>query len=428
MIDMNASKFLPNPIHLSQAFDSEPSSGGAPNGEITRRTFLKRTGGATAASMVAWNLASKAQAMSMITDASAKPEDWGSRILICFQDPRVYGRKIFESKMVNDDRYTYSAEDPRAWEKIPQLDCSDGMDPTRDSRTIIDWWGQGVKYLLLHWLEYKDVVLRGNYVEANSYLGSTIRSWGAVVEGRWVYRPYNGSQPPEGAIKISTDLNISSEYWVKTYYMHRVVVLASLEVAGIVTGLSPNPLVNVQPHAERYRPWLPIKYRERAEETTLKTVGYFQLSNSFGPSDGISQGGQKFTSVASIIPAKTLTGETAGVQNTQSIAYELAKDILKIGGSASVTNSFEQRYNTTVAPMISHYELDWGHMTMNSDGTRVQSSGALNLANPVEFLPLLSLMLKYQTASGYSSKYGTKVIPEEAIDQAIHTGSWIPEV
>lgn len=48
--------FLVRP-HLNQAFEPEGSAGGAWGSGITRRSFIKRTGGATVASLVAWNLA-----------------------------------------------------------------------------------------------------------------------------------------------------------------------------------------------------------------------------------------------------------------------------------------------------------------------------------------------------------------------------------
>ena len=47
------------PPRLNQAFETAASGGGYPSNEITRRTFLKRTGGATVASLVAWNLAAE---------------------------------------------------------------------------------------------------------------------------------------------------------------------------------------------------------------------------------------------------------------------------------------------------------------------------------------------------------------------------------
>lgn len=49
-------QFLIRPAQLNQAFESNSSSGGGDGSDLTRRTFIKRTGGATVATMVAWNL------------------------------------------------------------------------------------------------------------------------------------------------------------------------------------------------------------------------------------------------------------------------------------------------------------------------------------------------------------------------------------
>lgn len=49
-------EFLVPPPYLNQAFESGGSSGGGWGNGITRRSFIKRTGGATVASLVAWNL------------------------------------------------------------------------------------------------------------------------------------------------------------------------------------------------------------------------------------------------------------------------------------------------------------------------------------------------------------------------------------
>lgn len=56
---MSANRFLPPPVRLSQAFESKNFSGGASGSEITRRSFLKRTGGATVATLVAWDVANQ---------------------------------------------------------------------------------------------------------------------------------------------------------------------------------------------------------------------------------------------------------------------------------------------------------------------------------------------------------------------------------
>jgi hypothetical protein len=53
---MNKS-FLIRPTQLNQAFESNSSSGGSDDGNgVTRRTFIKRTGGTTVATLVAWNI------------------------------------------------------------------------------------------------------------------------------------------------------------------------------------------------------------------------------------------------------------------------------------------------------------------------------------------------------------------------------------
>ncbi|MFC7339382.1 hypothetical protein ACFQY0_19475 [Haloferula chungangensis] len=64
---MNTSNFLPPPVRLSQAFD------GVAGGGVTRRLFIKRTGGATVASIGAWNLST--------TSATAADESDGSWLI-----------------------------------------------------------------------------------------------------------------------------------------------------------------------------------------------------------------------------------------------------------------------------------------------------------------------------------------------------------
>lgn len=50
-------QFLIRPAQLNQAFESSNSSGGKTQGSnVTRRVFIKRTGGATVAATIAWNI------------------------------------------------------------------------------------------------------------------------------------------------------------------------------------------------------------------------------------------------------------------------------------------------------------------------------------------------------------------------------------
>jgi hypothetical protein len=64
----------PPPVRLSQAFESECSSGGGGGSNITRRSFLKRTGGATVATLVAWNMATRNAEAVLIEDSESIPE------------------------------------------------------------------------------------------------------------------------------------------------------------------------------------------------------------------------------------------------------------------------------------------------------------------------------------------------------------------
>lgn len=49
-------QFLIRPSQLNQAFEANNSSGSGETSGVTRRSFIKRTGGATVATLVAWNL------------------------------------------------------------------------------------------------------------------------------------------------------------------------------------------------------------------------------------------------------------------------------------------------------------------------------------------------------------------------------------
>jgi len=62
--------FLSEPAQLNQSLEINSSSGGASSG-ITRRTFVKRSGGATIATMVAWKTIATARAAEDGSDDGA---------------------------------------------------------------------------------------------------------------------------------------------------------------------------------------------------------------------------------------------------------------------------------------------------------------------------------------------------------------------
>ncbi len=424
---MSVNLFHPNPIRLCQEIEPNATSGSNSTNEINRRSFLKRTGGATVATLVAWNMATRADAVSMINDASANSADWGKRILICYQDPRALDPLAFINKTTNDDRYPHSSTNPRSWENVPQIDCSVGMDLKNASRTVLDWWGQGVTYHLLHWLEFKNVILQGHYVPASETYSSDIRSWAAVVEGRWVYKKCTGSVIPNDAVRCTANGGLTSEYWIKAAYMRRVVLLASIAVRGLVRGLSPDPLVEVNMNGKPQRPWLPIKFRNTSLDQNPIEVGYLQLSNMFEPLSN-PQGGEKFRSVAAIIPKMSLVDQTLGVQRSDSISLELANGSTKLGVNRNETNSIESRYKTNFPPMLIEHQLVWGHKTMTTASeVNVGSSNLLNIPNPVQILPGISLMKKDDDTDDGNNFYEIEHLKSEAVDKAIYSGVWYAE-
>jgi hypothetical protein len=66
---MTQRSFLPPVIDLQQALESE-SDGGSGQGSISRRQFIKISGGATVATLVAFNLAKRAEAATVIPGSS----------------------------------------------------------------------------------------------------------------------------------------------------------------------------------------------------------------------------------------------------------------------------------------------------------------------------------------------------------------------
>ncbi len=97
---MNNSFLLPPPGRLNQPVDGETEGGGGAMSSMTRRKFLKRSGGATVATLVAWNLAS--------TQANAQIEENGGSsgseyFLICTKAPSLFLNQAY-SQITNADK------------------------------------------------------------------------------------------------------------------------------------------------------------------------------------------------------------------------------------------------------------------------------------------------------------------------------------
>lgn len=104
--------FLVRPEHLNQAFESqEPCGcgGHGPGNGLTRRSFIKRTGAVTVATMVAWSAAThqaRAEAASGSASASYKicghKCSWATLVsLTVYRDPNVGCYQVVKCRCIN---------------------------------------------------------------------------------------------------------------------------------------------------------------------------------------------------------------------------------------------------------------------------------------------------------------------------------------
>ena len=359
---MSVNKFLPLPIHLSQAFESERLSGGASDPEITRRSFLKRTGGATMATLVAWNVAShKADAQSnYFSDSSSKP-DWTNHILICSLEPAP-----------SDYKSTWYVDDhshPK-WSSVPHIDISDTVgaaawksDGSKYEFTrLLDSNGQGYSFFLLHWLTYGGVIHKGDFVGAckpGGQMASTITAHFAVVQGKWTYNwklteivfPGNPSLP-----RLERD-----------EFVYHTILSGSTEAdIGVVEVADnhPNEKVRVVGSAGKATPWMPLIVNG-------VTTGWVQVCTKWGETQMAPGGvacGQVFTSVATYLPKFTLEKQMESYQTSFNLAASLQREVTTsakyTGGvnsawASSTTVTQELKVNSP--PQTIDFALMWDH-------------------------------------------------------------------
>jgi hypothetical protein len=119
----------------------EPSSGGSEwNNKITRRLFLKRTGAATAATMIAWNLSSQsAHATEPAPGDSAKVwrrRRWGCKLAITGAQ-----NGPFTEAQIDELEMNYEMEH-HPWQNAPSDPPQGGRanDPDGNDPEVTDWW------------------------------------------------------------------------------------------------------------------------------------------------------------------------------------------------------------------------------------------------------------------------------------------------
>lgn len=131
--------FLVRPPYLNQAFES---SGGWGNG-ITRRSFIKRTGGATVASLVAWNLAttkSRGEGDGGTSGGSGsstwKKRRWGCKRTLSGPSNQPYTQAQLDALALSYE----TAHNP--WDGSPSGPPTGGFkhDPEGDDPETLEWW------------------------------------------------------------------------------------------------------------------------------------------------------------------------------------------------------------------------------------------------------------------------------------------------
>jgi len=87
---MKHSFLVAPPCRLNQPLDGESGAGGGALSEITRRKFLKRTGGATVATLVAFNITSAVAAATTTSPYFSGPCSW----TLCTVEPLAWWNSV----------------------------------------------------------------------------------------------------------------------------------------------------------------------------------------------------------------------------------------------------------------------------------------------------------------------------------------------
>lgn len=237
-------EFLVCPPTLNQAFESASSSGGAWRNGITRRTFLKRTGGATVASLVAWNLSIE-RAKADVTVASVSyflkctgdphSDPLPSPVTLLFPDGnlvvKLSATKVGPNKGDEEDSFIFRGTNIKA-----EITCAVGT--LQPGGVVSDTWNSGTHKM---WLDSSAVtqhttatptahhVLCGTYdmplggILAVSWTVSTeVRQDLLYIKTEALVARYDNSATP--LVMIQADLkSISDNGWISNPTAHFIV-------------------------------------------------------------------------------------------------------------------------------------------------------------------------------------------------------------
>ena len=384
---MNANEFLPPPDRLSQASESEKFSGGASSSEITRRSFLKRTGGATVATLVAWNLASlKADAKSNYFIDGSGTSDWAGHILICTLEPAPC-----------DYKSTWHVADTSHpnWSSVPHVDISDTVGGAAWSwwskkynfDQLVDSQGRGYSFFLLHWLTYGGVIHKGDFVGAckpGGQMASTITAHFAVVQGKWTYK--------WGLTEILVPGDPPMPRLEPVEFVYHKVLSGSVDPdTGVVMvdGSHPTEQVRVVGSQGKKTIWMPLI-------VDGVTTGWVQVSSKWGGIEASPTNlscGQIFTSVATYLPKFTLKSLTESYQSGFNLAASLQSEMTRgdnkytggVNGGWTSSTTVTQQLEVNSPPNTIDFALRWDHAIWEtSRGLKIEKGPPMPTPRNVE--------------------------------------------
>lgn len=319
--------FLLSPHRLNQAIESSVSGGGGSFGNaITRRSFLKRTGGATVAAMVAWNTSTH---VASAQDEPTQNPSSDSLKLYCQDEPAAN---------------SYSNACPSSLQGAQRQQLPIGQ---------LDSYGEAVIWMLAHWLELHSYPKRKDGRSLGGELSGQVTAHVAVVRGQWTYAQNGWDPVRQRYIDRNTGQLTGQGYGKDTYVWTTECHLTAgggtaadekFKVTTTGPDSSPSLVFNdISDYSNKHGAF-PISWGGQI-------LGWAMIS--------LNVVNFKLASYAIFVPRSYLTSTTTSSQ--WDVNVDLGVDLKKwtVGGGGSYGQSWSSTYGINQEPPNSPILLDW---------------------------------------------------------------------